>query len=312
LLKCAGISTSEVKRKLFSLSLKGRVAEWYKTLKDDRSIGWEEIIPLFYSKLYPSSQIHKDRNYIYNIHPHDGESIAQAWGRLKSLMLKCPIHDVPRNVVINNFYARLSGYYKDYLDACFEGSFTSKEVDAKWDLLETIQSNIEDWDGNKGNGPGINYEYDCIKSFAETVIFKSLVLNMVLIPKLWLIALEPLLPILMFPKEIGMCIMNLLKTLAWKVILLLMIAINMLKPLKVLFLISMLIFVEHLDLVNRITSEKNIVSTTGMKKLECGTRLSMSLVKRFVPSILLFVNFAIKWVISISNAQAMIVAFLIQ
>jgi hypothetical protein len=34
LFKCAGISTSEVKRKLFSLSLKGRATEWYKTLKD--------------------------------------------------------------------------------------------------------------------------------------------------------------------------------------------------------------------------------------------------------------------------------------
>jgi hypothetical protein len=63
--------------------------------------------------------------------------------------------------------------------------------------------------------------------------------------------------------------MNLLKTLAWKVKLLLMIAINMLKLLKVLFLISMLIFVEHLELVKRIISKKIIVSTTGVKKLEC-------------------------------------------
>jgi hypothetical protein len=39
LFKCAGISTSEVKRKLFSLSLKGRAVEWYKMLKDGRSIG---------------------------------------------------------------------------------------------------------------------------------------------------------------------------------------------------------------------------------------------------------------------------------
>jgi hypothetical protein len=39
LFKSAGISTSEVKRKLFSLSLKGRAVEWYKTLKDGRSIG---------------------------------------------------------------------------------------------------------------------------------------------------------------------------------------------------------------------------------------------------------------------------------
>jgi hypothetical protein len=108
LFKCAGISTSQFKRKLFSLSLKDRAVEWYKSLKNGRPIGCEEIVPLFYSKFYPSSEVHKDRNYIYNFHPHDGESIAQAWGRLKSLMLKCPIHELPRNIVINNFYARLS------------------------------------------------------------------------------------------------------------------------------------------------------------------------------------------------------------
>jgi hypothetical protein len=113
-------------------------------------------------------------NYIYNFHPHEGESIAQAWGRLKSLMLKFPIHELPRNIIINNFYARLSGYYKDYPDACFDGSFTSKDVDVKWNLLETIQNNIEDWDSEKGKGSGINHEYDCIKSFAETADFQEL------------------------------------------------------------------------------------------------------------------------------------------
>jgi hypothetical protein len=89
-------------------------------------------------------------------------------------MLKYPIHELPRNIVINNFYARLSRHYKDYLDAYFEGSFTSKEVDAKWDLLETIQSNIEYWDCDKGKESGINYEYDRIKSFAETADFQEL------------------------------------------------------------------------------------------------------------------------------------------
>jgi hypothetical protein len=49
LFKCAGISSSQVKRNLFSLSLKGRATEWYRLLKDGRSIGWEEIVPLFYS-----------------------------------------------------------------------------------------------------------------------------------------------------------------------------------------------------------------------------------------------------------------------
>jgi hypothetical protein len=168
LFQCTGISMNQVKRKLFSLSLKGRAAEWYKALKEDRSIGWEEIVSLFYSKFYPSSEVYKDRNYIYNFHPHEGESIAQAWGRLKLLMHQYPIHDLPRNIIINNFYARLPRYYKDYLDACFDGSFTSKDVDVKWDLLKIIQNNIEDWDSEKGKGSGMNYEFDCIKSFAET------------------------------------------------------------------------------------------------------------------------------------------------
>ena len=66
LFKCAGISMNQVKRKLLSLSLRGRAAEWYKMLKNGRSIGWEEIVPLFYSKFYPPSEIHKDRNQIYN------------------------------------------------------------------------------------------------------------------------------------------------------------------------------------------------------------------------------------------------------
>jgi hypothetical protein len=89
-------------------------------------------------------------------------------------MLKCPIHEFPSNIVINNFYARLSRHYKDYLDACLEGSFTSKEVETKWDLLETIQSNTEDWDYDKGKESGIRYEYDCNKSFDETYDFQEL------------------------------------------------------------------------------------------------------------------------------------------
>src|SRR3954463_9163125 len=69
LFECAGILMDQVKRKLFSLSLKGRAPEWYKKLKNRRSICWEEIVPLFYYKFYPPSKIHKDRNQIYNFWP---------------------------------------------------------------------------------------------------------------------------------------------------------------------------------------------------------------------------------------------------
>ncbi|KAK1664532.1 hypothetical protein QYE76_052691 [Lolium multiflorum] len=144
-----GIAMNEVRKKLFTISLSGKAAHWYKLLKNGDSLDWEDIVPLFYSKFYPPSEIHKDRNRIYNFWPHDGESIAQAWGRLKSLMLKCPIHELPGNVIIDNFYARLSFQDKTLLDTSCSGSFTRNKEEYKRDLLDRIQENTEGWENDK-------------------------------------------------------------------------------------------------------------------------------------------------------------------
>ncbi|KAK1651791.1 hypothetical protein QYE76_069596 [Lolium multiflorum] len=168
------ISMNEVRKKLFTISLSGKAAHWYKLLKNGDSIDWEDIVPLFYSKFYPPSEIHKDRNRIYNFWPHDGESIAQAWGRLKSLMLKCPIHELPGNVIIDNFYARLSFQDKTLLDTSCSGSFTRKNEEFKRDLLDRIQENTEGWENGKDRESGIIYDYKCIEAFMDTDKFRNM------------------------------------------------------------------------------------------------------------------------------------------
>ncbi|KAK1618768.1 hypothetical protein QYE76_024285 [Lolium multiflorum] len=162
------IAMNEVRKKLFTISLSGKAAHWYKLLKNRDSLNWEDIVPLFYSKFYPPSEIHKDRNHIYNFWPHDGESIAQAWGRLKSLMLKCPIHELPGNVIIDNFYARLSFQDKTLLDTSCSGSFTRNKEEFKRDLLDRIQENTEGWENDKDRESGIIYDYKCIEAFMDT------------------------------------------------------------------------------------------------------------------------------------------------
>ncbi|KAK1615674.1 hypothetical protein QYE76_021191 [Lolium multiflorum] len=169
-----GISMNEVRKKLFTISLSGKAAHWYKLLKNGDSIDWEDIVPLFYSKFYPPSEIHKDRNRIYNFWPHDGESIAQAWGRLKSLMLKCPIHELPGNVIIDNFYARLSFQDKTLLDTSCSGSFTRNKEEFKRDLLDRIQENTEGWENDKDRESGIIYDYKCIEAFMDTDKFRNM------------------------------------------------------------------------------------------------------------------------------------------
>ena len=89
-------------------------------------------------------------------------------------MLKCSNHKLPNDIIVNNFYARLSRHDKNMLDASSLGSFTNKELNAKWDLIERIYHNAEDWEIDKGKESGINYEYECIKSFMETEHFNML------------------------------------------------------------------------------------------------------------------------------------------
>jgi hypothetical protein len=86
-------------------------------------------------------------------------------------MLKCLIHELPSNIVIDNFYARLTLHDKDLLDASCSGSFTRMKEESKRDLLDHIQENTEGWENDKGRKSGINYDYECIKAFMGTEDF---------------------------------------------------------------------------------------------------------------------------------------------
>ena len=84
-------------------------------------------------------------------------------------MVKCPVHGIPNNIVINNFYARLSYHDKDLLDTSCAQAFTRMKDEDKWDLLDHIQENTEGWENDKGRESGINYDFECIKTFMNTV-----------------------------------------------------------------------------------------------------------------------------------------------
>jgi hypothetical protein len=137
-------------------------------LDDVGSWDWNRLKLEFHQKFYPMHLVHRDRTYIYIFWPREGESIAQAWGRLKYLMHTCPNHELSREMIIQNFYARLSHSDQSMLDTSSTGSFMKKTIEFKWDLLERIKRNSEDWES------GINLKFDYVKSFMETDAFHKL------------------------------------------------------------------------------------------------------------------------------------------
>ena len=111
--------------------------------------------------------VHRDRNYIYNFWPHEGESIAQAWERLKSMLYSCPNHELSREMIIQKIYARLSLNNRSMLDTSCVGSFMMKTIEFRWNLLDRIKRNSEDWDLDEGKESGMTPKFDCVKSFYE-------------------------------------------------------------------------------------------------------------------------------------------------
>src|SRR3954463_7758996 len=88
-------------------------------------------------------------------------------------MLKCPNHELPKETILTNFYARISCQDKKMLDASSSGVFQTRSMEERWDLIERIQKNTEDWEIDKGVEPAINYEYDYIESYVQTDYFNT-------------------------------------------------------------------------------------------------------------------------------------------
>ena len=59
------------------------------------------------------------------------------------------------------------------LDTSCTGSFMMKTIEFKWDLLERIKRNSEDWELDEGKESGINLRFDCVKSFMDTDAFRD-------------------------------------------------------------------------------------------------------------------------------------------
>ena len=84
-----------------------------------------------------------------------------------------PNHELSREMIIQKIYARLSLNDSNLLDTSCAGSYMLKTIDFKWDLLERIKRNSEDWELDEGKESGINLKFDYVKSFMDTDAFRD-------------------------------------------------------------------------------------------------------------------------------------------
>ena len=131
-----------------------------------------------HQKFYPMHLVHHDRNYINNVWPREGESIALAWWRLKSMLYSCPYHELSREIIIQNFYARLSRNDQTMLHTSCAGSFMNKTIEFQWDLLERFNATLKIGNSTKVKSQLLNSSMIVLNLLWIPMLFKSLALSM--------------------------------------------------------------------------------------------------------------------------------------
>src|SRR3954469_10612490 len=99
----------------------------------------------FVDKYFPSHMQHAALQRIYNFKQLQDEHLPKAWGRFCSLLKARTGHEIPKNELVDIFYAGLTNGSKSYLDSCDGCVFRQRTPDDAEELMGKIAKNHEYW-----------------------------------------------------------------------------------------------------------------------------------------------------------------------
>src|ERR1044072_425387 len=104
--------------KLLPFSLKGDARAWYDALPCGSIQSPQDMATSSVDKYFPAHMQHAALQRIYNFKQLQDEHLPKAWGRFCSLLKARPGHEIPKNELLDIFYAYLTNESRSYLDSC--------------------------------------------------------------------------------------------------------------------------------------------------------------------------------------------------
>ncbi|KAK4713447.1 hypothetical protein R3W88_019354 [Solanum pinnatisectum] len=106
------ISQESVRLRLFPFSLMGEACKWLTELPRDSITWWDELITPFQVQFFPPLKMITLWENIQSFKRLEGEPIYETWLRFTKMVLQCPTHGLPDNVLLQYFYRSLDSVNK--------------------------------------------------------------------------------------------------------------------------------------------------------------------------------------------------------
>ncbi|XP_070045329.1 uncharacterized protein [Nicotiana tomentosiformis] len=135
------VTPKAIKLLLFPFSVTEEAQTWLNSLPINSIATWEELVKQFLNKFYPPNKTARQIDKILQFSQKPTETLQETRERLKGMLVKCPHHGIPDQMLGQRFYMRLADSLKANVDASAGGAFFSKTFIECKILLDKITQN---------------------------------------------------------------------------------------------------------------------------------------------------------------------------
>ncbi|GKE90690.1 zinc finger, CCHC-type containing protein [Tanacetum coccineum] len=115
--------------RLFQFSLCDQASNWLERLPAGSISTWDDLTTRFLAQFFLLGRTAKLLNDILMFQQHHGESLSEAWTRVKDLLQKVPHHGIDRWLQIQIFYDHVSFHLKCKIDRAASDKLRNKNTD---------------------------------------------------------------------------------------------------------------------------------------------------------------------------------------
>ncbi|KAK4708671.1 hypothetical protein R3W88_029596 [Solanum pinnatisectum] len=123
----------------------GEASKWLFELPRDSITSWDELTAAFQVRFFPPSKIMTLRDSIQGFKGLEGAPIHETWLRLKKLVLQCPTHRLPNDMLLQYFYRSLDSVNKGVADQLVPGGIMQQPYEVASQLFDCMTKINREW-----------------------------------------------------------------------------------------------------------------------------------------------------------------------
>ncbi|KAL0433575.1 UNVERIFIED_CONTAM: hypothetical protein Slati_2691800 [Sesamum latifolium] len=137
-----GVSNDAVRLRIFPFSLCDTAKDWLQSLPAGSITTWAALTQKFLAKYFPPAKTAKMLNDITSFVQLDRESLYDTWKRFKSMLRKCPHHELPVWRQVQTFYNCVTLANRATIDATAGGTIIKELPSEASNIIDEIAANL--------------------------------------------------------------------------------------------------------------------------------------------------------------------------